>query len=795
MKKLITAALLLLVWVGSAMGHYLTVDEQSTYIDVACDGYIFRCYYGNVETWDQVRNAGDTATLIYFYNQIYSSGTAYDIRFDLGSTLEVIEHTPTRVVLRKTAEFEDTNQNPLDASDVVVVHYYIYSDKIIMDLSWQDDATTTIDNSSNNYTMRVWVDGTSTINIGGDGGTEYCHTGGSCGNTTDLTSTEKSDYEYLGVECDELTLMYIDLNHTDDSDFQQYFGNTGVIGGQWNNNASFPSGEHRMVGVWIIDSADREGSAKLYTSTERLEMGDQWKDTTIADPTTGSWVDDLVIPANVGVDGFASDGALHVEPTSKEAEFTNDITRHKQAIVFEDPHIYTGDTVSGATDHLVGYWKCDDNAASTTIVASVGSNGTLQGGDNTEDKNNADAVQGTSLLLNGTDDYIDLSAAISDLADTDKFTISFDFKPNFAYDGSVQYIFYVGSSTSNNVYIRYRSIGDYYQISREIGGTPNSATAITDAFTSNEKLQQWTHFDVAIDLDNDMISVAINGAIVGVWNDSTAAWSATPTALWLGHFQSSAYCAGYFDNIALYDGALLPYGAFFTGNGSVDTDVAHDDITCFVKGDESNSDSLKIGTGTITVTNATHATGPDGVADSAFQVDANGEVVSFPGTEDTNVDFSQGSFSFWYKETGTIGSWGILFACTDSTSPSDNEFSFQRGTSDPDLYLKINSLDKNNTSMPNIFDGNWHFLAGRWSVAGDYAYVSVDGVEYELDSGSTYSGTPTISNSTFYIGSLGSANRHMGGAIYAFAITNNPNTPQIPTIMGKPVHVPLIEVE
>jgi pyrimidine operon attenuation protein/uracil phosphoribosyltransferase len=81
----------------------------------------------------------------------------------------------------------------------------------------------------------------------------------------------------------------------------------------------------------------------------------------------------------VGVDGFASDGALHVEPTSKEAEFTNDITRHKQAIVFEDPHIYTGDTVSGATDHLVGYWKCDDNAASTTIVASVGSNGTLQG--------------------------------------------------------------------------------------------------------------------------------------------------------------------------------------------------------------------------------------------------------------------------------------------------------------------------------------------------------------------------------------------------------------------------------
>jgi hypothetical protein len=833
MKKLITAALLLLVWVGSAMGHYLTVDEQSTYIDVACDGFVLR-FNDNTDQFAGFPTIYNPAISTYYggyFHKYYDGSTFYYDFQAYGKTFNLVERTPTRVHIKTSI--------PLTGDVTIKSEYYIYSDHVFISDSWVVSSALTLGDVSDEYGMmqisyrnttnifyiiensgsesqglssgplRTWDDyggtltdqhniwmsvlsvdaGTGTLIKNNRYATPYVHwpsgtlgVGTHCMNImsvidtsfrSDLTSkTTWSDTDYaVGdlVENDSIGYECISAVTS---------GNSGV---------TEPGTGSGWTTYWI--------QCHKYNSTARLEMGDQWKDTTIADPTTGTWVDDLVIPANVGVDGFASDGALHVEPTSKEAEFTNDITRHKQAIAFEDPHIYTGDTVSGATDHLVGYWPCDDNAASTTIVASVGSNGTLQGGDNTEDKDNADAVRGTSLLLNGTPDYIDLSAAISDLADTDKFTISFDFKPNFAYDGSVQYIFYVGSSTSNNVYIRYRSIGDYYQISREIGGTPNSATAITDAFTSNEKLQQWTHFDVAIDLDNDMISVAINGAIVGVWNDSTAAWSATPTALWLGHFQSSAYCAGYFDNVALYDGALLPYGAYFTGNGSVDTDVAHDDITCFVKGDESNSDSLKIGTGTITVTNATHATGPDGVADSAFQVDANGEVVSFPGTEDTNVDFSQGSFSFWYKETGTIGSWGILFACTDSTSPSDNEFSFQRGTSDPDLYLKINSLDKNNTSMPNIFDGNWHFLAGRWSVAGDYAYVSVDGVEYELDSGSTYSGTPTISNSTFYIGSLGSANRHMGGAIYAFAITNNPNTPQIPTIMGKPVHVPLIEVE
>lgn len=79
---------------------------------------------------------------------------------------------------------------------------------------------------------------------------------------------------------------------------------------------------------------------------------------------------------------------------------------------------------------LVQHWKCDDNAASTTIVATVGTNATLQGGDNTSAKSVA-GPGGTitaGLLLNGTDDHIDISASSVSFADNAAFSANIWFK-------------------------------------------------------------------------------------------------------------------------------------------------------------------------------------------------------------------------------------------------------------------------------------------------------------------------------------------------------------------------------
>lgn len=62
---------------------------------------------------------------------------------------------------------------------------------------------------------------------------------------------------------------------------------------------------------------------------------------------------------------------------------------------------------------LIQHWKCQDNAASTVVVATVGTDAALVGGDNTSVK--ASAGPGTALTnafdLNGSDDAVDVSAA------------------------------------------------------------------------------------------------------------------------------------------------------------------------------------------------------------------------------------------------------------------------------------------------------------------------------------------------------------------------------------------------
>jgi hypothetical protein len=61
----------------------------------------------------------------------------------------------------------------------------------------------------------------------------------------------------------------------------------------------------------------------------------------------------------------------------------------------------------------VQQWNLQDNAASTTVVAAVGTNATLVGGDNTSAKSSTGPGGSYALAfdLNGTDDGVDMSAS------------------------------------------------------------------------------------------------------------------------------------------------------------------------------------------------------------------------------------------------------------------------------------------------------------------------------------------------------------------------------------------------
>src|SRR5689334_12249072 len=80
---------------------------------------------------------------------------------------------------------------------------------------------------------------------------------------------------------------------------------------------------------------------------------------------------------------------------------------------------------------LIQHWKLDDNAASTTVVATVGNNGTLNGGDNTSVKHSATGP-GTGITssfdMNGTDDFIDIAGASLSFASGTAFSVSLFFQ-------------------------------------------------------------------------------------------------------------------------------------------------------------------------------------------------------------------------------------------------------------------------------------------------------------------------------------------------------------------------------
>jgi hypothetical protein len=476
-------------------------------------------------------------------------------------------------------------------------------------------------------------------------------------------------------------------------------------------------------------------------------------------------VTDLVIPDTIGSSGFASDGAIHVEPTSKEAEFTNDITRHKQAVAFEDPHIYTGATVSGATDHLIFWDKMD--SITNGHSPEVGTGTVTVGGSPSQET----GTRGNAANFDASSD--NFSIAQSGNIDIGKGAIIFNYKNTSTSWASYTYLFYGAGA------FRLRRDSD-----TQIRIHSQTFSGCDNVFDG-----EWHQIHIAWDFDTDFVILIIDGAIQGTGDPGT---EPTFSTFYIGNDSSGSMCNGTIDNFRIYDDVLIPYGAYFTGNGSVDTDLAHDDVTAFIKGDESNSDSLKIGTGTITLSGADHDTDVAGTANAAFDYTSTNDYVLIPYDSIASVFNDQGSISFWYRnDGGAAGSWQCLL-CNGSNY---SDLYIARTNTG---YLRVyygteleNNLDMSSWPV-DMFDGNWHHHRYVFKSS-DYFRIYLDGKFCWEDT--SISTACTWGTEGLRIGNYYSGGEFADGPICDIYITNNPDTPQIPTIMGKPVHVPLIEVD
>ena len=539
----------------------------------------------------------------------------------------------------------------------------------------------------------------------------------------------------------------------------------------------------QIIGEWYwfpLTAAENTNAASITVALQDFSIGTL---------EAGNHVTDLVIPANIGSEGFAVDGALHVELNNNDrAKIEFDRTRYRQPLIIHDAHLYTGDP-SSPTDHLVGHWQCNDNAANTTLAAEIGSNGTLEGGDNTSAKASADSVRGTALALNGVYDYIDLSTPFADLISKNDFTFMMRFKPTFSYDTtSDRGILGIGYAVADAIEVFYVAASDVIRVQIDLGTVLTFDSGI---YASDNELQRYHDLQICISLLDDLIFVFLNGKLLGS-SSFTPYWGTGTVGINIGRapWSTTTYGAIKVDDIRLYNGLILPFGSYFVGNGGVDPDVAHSDIVLYWSCD--NLLDAEIG----------DVTGSAGILAPAFRDDfqlvgtecayfsLNGYYYSRRSVYFTKtISAVKGSVTFWGNFDYAYNDDEILRLHYDS-----NNYLLLYVTGS---YLTIDWCAQGATvtvvsTVVNsyIMDSLWHHFKIRWNQSTNLLELYLDGALV----GECESTLAIMANnfSQIHLNDIDSSNNGAVWAIDQLFITSDSDTPEIPTDAGTPVLVPQI---
>jgi len=248
---------------------YLTVDEQATYVDVLCDGYTVRIYKTSTNSYFGDVYISGTREM-YLYSAIRSGSTFYNTGMADPKTVELLENTSTRVQVRITGIYRSSTPADLTGCDAVTTVLTFYADRFIHNTQIEANVTgITVDGYLYCAGRISMIDSNPMANE--DGIME------SSGSEVDMAVNQYHDSaKYCGIIGDEAT--YIGVVLAGSGTIRQFANGSdaGPIFG-W-NDVTLAEGAHDLQVMWIIDSAERTGSAKLYNSADRLAMGDQYKD-------------------------------------------------------------------------------------------------------------------------------------------------------------------------------------------------------------------------------------------------------------------------------------------------------------------------------------------------------------------------------------------------------------------------------------------------------------------------------------------------------------------------------------
>lgn len=195
------------------------------------------------------------------------------------------------------------------------------------------------------------------------------------------------------------------------------------------------------------------------------------------------------------------------------------------------------------TTNIDGYYKCDDNSASTTIddAHTSNSDGTM-GDSNTEDVSSTTAKIGRSFNFTGNDerngpDYIDVNDAHIDNSDS---SISFWVLTPSSFGSVNQYL--LGSSTTFRFFVYVDADGDLFL---RIGSSGASAGSRLSTST-------WYHIVVTWDQSAQVGKLYLNGdsdinrTSTGTGDADSVnlgSWDSGGDNFWTGHFDEAGFWA------------------------------------------------------------------------------------------------------------------------------------------------------------------------------------------------------------------------------------------------------------
>jgi hypothetical protein len=483
-----------------------------------------------------------------------------------------------------------------------------------------------------------------------------------------------------------------------------------------------------------------------------------------------------------------------------------DRIRIRPNIVINDAPFWTG-PIDNPVEHVLNHLKLDDNAASAVLEAEIGPDATWKNISDDSDRNtntSGDSVQeigrGRNLDTQDGAGYVKVVSGINTVHDNDYFKIGsalINFKPLFAFnDGADQRIFHNYAASGNYISVQYLSTDDKLE-SWLVHGSSGAQIQVDPAFTSDDELQRAMRYLLSWNNEKDLMLVAFDGEVVAVESGLGTPSTSHPSVAVGAQVSRGAPADIVIDEIKTFNEAILPFGAFFIGNGEgllADIDNPHADLSWYFDGQAAAG---KGGDNLATTKNPTNTGGQFVTTDAILGTnlwDSNGtgNVLTIADIAGDIIDYSEFFVAILFKLEADPATGAYLIDVRDADG-SDRISAVFDASDNLDITYRSNSVDETITGDIVVDNDVWTWLVIRASDTGKlHAYINGKENGTAQDIANTWGGGTGL---TWYFSEDYNGANGCDVKIQKIFMGKKQWTPEIWTAFYKPLHQPLVDLQ